>query len=109
MRSKVVNHSRVNREHKWGDVYDHLMRKRIFSFIMNKIITYDIQILCEKRLWTQFGFANHLAIIARFISHEKWSKAKSVHLRPAYLIPESQCEKIMGSMDLKCSAWAEQL
>ena len=79
----------------------------MFSFIINKIKAYELQTLCEKQLQTQFGFANHLAVIACYISHEKWSKAKSVHLRTAYLIPEGQREKIMRSIDLKCSAWAE--
>ena len=33
----------------------------------------------------RYGFVNHLALIACFISYKKWvRRAKSVHLRPAH-------------------------
>ena len=31
------NHARLNSQHNWGDLYDHLMSMRIFTLIMNKI------------------------------------------------------------------------
>ena len=46
--SKCVIYSRFNSQHNWGDVYDHLTRKRIFTSIMNKIF---IRALKNMRKW----------------------------------------------------------
>ena len=32
------NHSKLNSQHKWGDLYAKIMSIRIFTLIMNKII-----------------------------------------------------------------------
>ena len=34
--SKFVNHSTVNNQHNWEDLYDHLMSMSIFTLIMDK-------------------------------------------------------------------------
>ena len=36
--SKFVNHSRLKSQHRWGDLHDHSIRKRTFTFVMNKIL-----------------------------------------------------------------------
>ena len=35
--------------------------------------------------YEESGYSHHLALIARFISYEKWMQRKNAHLRPAYL------------------------
>ena len=35
--SKYDNHSRLNSQCNWGNLYDHLMGMRIFTFIVNMI------------------------------------------------------------------------
>ena len=48
-----------------GSLYDHLMNKRIFTFIN------ELQIFWGKRLWARFRFANHFAVIVYFIFYKK--------------------------------------
>ena len=44
------------------------------------------------RLRTRFGSANHLALVACFISYKKWmQREKSIHLRHIYLTPSKLC------------------
>ena len=31
----ILNHSRLNNQHDWENLYDHLMSKKIFTFILN--------------------------------------------------------------------------
>ena len=35
--SKYANHSTLNSQNHWGDLYDHLMTTKIFTSIVNKI------------------------------------------------------------------------
>ena len=37
--STHVNHSRLTSQHSQGDLYDHIISSRIFTLILNKIIT----------------------------------------------------------------------
>ena len=32
----MINHSRLNNQHDWENLYDHLMSKKIFTFILNR-------------------------------------------------------------------------
>ena len=38
MCSKFDKHSRLNSQHNWAGLYDHLMRMRIVTLMMNKIL-----------------------------------------------------------------------
>ena len=70
----MINHSRLNNQHDWENLYDHLMRKRIFTFIHNhQEIHMCFKMLWGKSwVWAQFGFANHLTLIACYVSYERW-------------------------------------
>lgn len=47
-------------QHDWGNVYDHLLSARTFSLLLNKSSrVYEVY-----HAWAQFGFANHVALIA---------------------------------------------
>ena len=50
--------------------YDHLMRKIIFSFTMNKYV-YKLQSYEESGYGHNLDFANHHTLIACFMSYEK--------------------------------------
>ena len=39
--STYDNCFKFNSQHNWGDLYDHLMRARVFTLIMNKIFIRD--------------------------------------------------------------------
>ena len=60
------------------DLHDHLRRIRIFTLIMNKIFIRVPKITRQRMLWTQFGFVNHLALIACFIFYEKWVQREKI-------------------------------
>lgn len=62
-----------------GGLYDCLTSMRTFALTMNKIFIRAPQI---KLLWSWFGFANHLKLIAYFISKEKWVRQRVLHPTP---------------------------
>ena len=62
-RSKCFKYSRLSNQHNWGDLYDHLIRNRIFTFITK----FKLQKLQGKWLWTWFNIGNHLARIVCFL------------------------------------------
>ena len=70
MCSEYANHSRLNSQHNWGDLYVHLMGTIIFTLIMNMIFIFAPKPM--RQMATGFGFANYLALIACFIYYEKW-------------------------------------
>jgi hypothetical protein len=51
---------------------------------MDKILMRTPQIMKNVAI-AQLGFVNHLVVIVRLISYEKWDYWKSNHLRPIYL------------------------
>ena len=59
--SKFVNHSRLNSQHNWGDLYDHLMSKRIFTLI----IIEDIHM--SSKNYEENGYSHDLDLL--IISH----------------------------------------
>ena len=52
--------------------------------------------MCGEWLRTWFGFANHLAPIACFISYEKWFKRES--MRMAYISSKQASKHIVSSL-----------
>jgi hypothetical protein len=57
--------------------------------MMNKI-SHELWILRGKWLQALFGFANQLALIARFISYEKWVLERKKHPSEAHLEIQTQ-------------------
>ena len=53
------------------DLYDQLMRKRIFTLTMNTISKRALRIIWQMATGT-IGFGNHLALNSSLISYEKW-------------------------------------
>ena len=45
MCSKYAKHSRLNSEHDWRDIYDHLMSLRMFTLTLNKIFIWAPNIM----------------------------------------------------------------
>ena len=69
---KCVHHFKFTSQHDWVDMYDLLMSREIFNFlVMNKLSMYKLHSLWGKRLREQFGFANPLKLITCIISFKK--------------------------------------
>ena len=66
------NHSKLNGQHDWRDMYDHLMDMRILAMIMI-IIRYsnELQKTWGRWLRARFEFANDLTLIAYFFKSIK--------------------------------------
>ena len=64
---KYDHHSKFNSQHNWGDLYDHLMSTRIFTWYWITC-SHELRKLWGKWLWHVFKFANHLVLIACSIS-----------------------------------------
>ena len=54
-----------------ADLHDHLMDTRTFTLKYIRC-SYELQKLRGKWLCPQFGFANHLALVAYFRSYQNW-------------------------------------
>ena len=65
--SKCDDRFRLDTQHNQEDLYDHLMNTSNFTLIVNKIFICALKIT-RKGLYPQFGFTNHLILIACFIS-----------------------------------------
>ena len=57
--SKYVDHSRLNIQHNYGHLHDHLMSMKIFSLILNKMFIWAPKIMV-KWLRPMCRFAKHL-------------------------------------------------
>ena len=57
MCSEHAYHPKLNDQHDWGDLHDHLMNMKIFDVIMTKIF------IRGTRLHAQFGHANHFKLV----------------------------------------------
>ena len=62
--TRTFKHSRLNNEHHWRDLCDHLMRKRIFTLIMNKVY------IRVQKIMRKFEVANHLALIVCLVANK---------------------------------------
>ena len=61
-----ANHHRCNTEHKWGNLYEHLTTRRIFTFDNKFRIFIQAPRLVRIVATNTFGFANHLTPIVCF-------------------------------------------
>ena len=71
--SECDHHARLNNHLNWGDPYDHWWAQES-SFRKCVRHSYEHWQLWGKWLWAWFGFANHLALIACFISYNRCNK-----------------------------------
>ena len=69
--ANILNHSRLKSQTWFGDLYDHLMSRIIFTLIMDEIFMRAWKIWGIS-LWPRFEFSNHLSLIECFISYKKW-------------------------------------
>ena len=90
MCSKYAILSRFNSEYailsRFNSIYNHLLTNMsIITLKLNKIFN-ELQKIRGKWLWAQFGFTNHLALIAWFTSYEKWVHLEKYpnNTRPPY-------------------------
>lgn len=119
--STHANHSRLSRQHDWGNLCD-LTSTKIFTFIMNKI-SHDLQKLRRMWLWIWFRIGSHvtltcftfdekrlqrgnicLNIWAWVRLHHQWQKCSSSLICFSY-----PCCLVIGTWHLKLSidfVWA---
>ena len=76
------NHSRLNSQHNWVDIYDHLLRKGIFTLTVDKIFmsSETEENGCRHILDLLITFTN----VRIHTLQEVDAVLKEVHLRPIY-------------------------
>ena len=52
MCSKHADHSKLKSQHGWGDLYDHLMSKKIYIFMIHKIFVQDPKLMMQTTIGT---------------------------------------------------------
>ena len=80
-------HSRLDSQHDWGDLYDHLTTTRN----LHCDDEWDILMSSKNHKKTGFGhdlrFSGHVALISCFISYEKWSQTDKFPSKAPYTRP----------------------
>ena len=59
---KHANHSQLNKQHRWGDLHNHLNKHENFHSGIEQDIHTSSKNDEAKWLWTLFGFPNYLAL-----------------------------------------------
>ena len=86
MCSKQVNHSKLNNQHNWGNLYDHLMSTRIFTLVMNEIF------IISSHNYNESGYGLALDLLPIHsksrVAYPRRSELvrKSNHLKPIYVM-----------------------
>ena len=70
---KLLDGSRLDSQHNWVDLYDHLMRTRIFARGMNKTFITTSESYGEERLHARFGIAQTSKKLRGFYGQLTWS------------------------------------
>ena len=101
--SIYTNHSRFNSQHGrgGGDLHDHLMSMGILTLRTNKTLMW-LWKLYGKWLHAWFGFATHLARVARFKSYKKWVHIQTYPSKAHLSHSTRACDSII-TLNYMCS------
>ena len=76
LRTQILfDHSRLNSQYNWGDLYDYSIRTKICTWVGNeKDIHTSSKNSEESGYRYDLDFVNHLALIVCFVSYMQWVK-----------------------------------
>ena len=71
----MVDDSRLNSQHNWADLYDHLMSMKMFTLILNNKFIWALKFVKQMdmgTIWVCQLSCTYCPLIACFISYNKW-------------------------------------